>query len=170
MKYLVAFILFITVLPSYAQHDVPVTSEFEVSGAVKNKVKFSIKDLSAFKQDSVGDVVLRNHRGDQKSVAKQMKGILLKTILDSANIVADKPKEYSEFVIKLIASDGYTNVYSWNELYNTDIGNHVYIITEMDGEHIDKMDSRILALSLSDTNSGRRHLKGLAKIEVKKVQ
>ena len=81
----------------------------------------------------------------------------------------DKPKEYSELVIILIASDGYRNVYSWNELFNTDIGSHVYIVTEMDGKPIDQMPDRILVLSLADLNSGRRHLKGLAKIEVKKA-
>ena len=169
MRYLLIFILSLTGLASYAQHDVPVTSSFEITGTVKREMKFSISDLVHFRQDSLGDIVIKNKRGEDKAVVKQLKGVLLKTFLDSAAITMDKPKEYSELVIILIASDGYRNVYSWNELFNTDIGSHVYIVTEMDGKPIDQMPDRILVLSLADLNSGRRHLKGLAKIEVKKA-
>ena len=169
MRYLLIFILCLTGLASYAQHDVPVTSSFEITGTVKREMKFSISDLVHFRQDSLGDIVIKNKRGEDKAVVKQLKGVLLKTFLDSAAITMDKPKEYSELVIILIASDGYRNVYSWNELFNTDIGSHVYIVTEMDGKPIDQMPDRILVLSLADLNSGRRHLKGLAKIEVKKA-
>ena len=169
MKYLTLFILCFSCIHLYAQHDVPVTAGFEVVGVVKKELKFGISDIGRLKQDTIGDVVIKNHKGEQKNIAKQLKGVLLRTIIDSAGIMADKPKDYNELVIVLIASDGYRNVYSWNELFNTDIGNHVYIITEMDGKTIDQMTGRILVLSLSDLSSGRRHLKGLARIEVKKI-
>ena len=162
-------LLSIATLQLYAQHDVPPSSEFVVSGAVKKVLKLSIKDLGDMKQDNLGDIVIRNHKGEPKSTAKQLKGVLLKTILERAEITAEKPKEYSEYVILLTATDDYRNVYSWNELFNTDIGNHVYIVTEMDGQSIGQMTDRILVLSLADMNSGSRHLRGLAKIEVKKM-
>lgn len=143
-----------------AQHSVPATAEFKVAGAVKKEMRFQISDLNGFRQDTLGDVVIRNHKGEQKAVAKQLTGILLKTVLDSAGILVDKPKEYSELVITLIASDGYRNVYSWNELFNTEIGDHVYIVTAMDGMTLDQRPDRILVLSLADRNLGSRHLKG----------
>lgn len=170
MRYAVTCLLLLVVFSVRAQHpDVPVTNEFHISGAVKKELTFSIQDILRFKQDSLGDVVIKNKRGEDKSVAKNIKGVLLKTLLDSAGIVADKPKEYSELYIILIASDGYKNVYSWNELFNNEVGNHVYVVTEMDGKLIGEMYDRILVLSLSDINSGRRHLKGLAKVVVRKV-
>jgi len=169
IKYVALFVLSVFSLPSYAQHDVPPTDEFTVTGAVKKEMKFRISDLSFFHQDSLGDVVIRNHKGEPKGVAKHLKGILLKNVLDSAEITADKPKDYSELVITLVASDNYKNVYSWNEIFNTEVSDHVYIVTGMDGKSIDQMPDRILVLSLSDMNLGRRHLKGLARIEVKKM-
>ena len=147
----------------------PVTSEFEITGTVKKNREFHLNDIAHLKQDSLGDLVLKNHRGEQKGVARQLKGVLLKSVLESVEIVTEKPKEYSELVITLIASDGYKNVYSWNELFNTEVGNHVYIITEMDGKPVNQVPDRILVISFSDINSGRRHLRGLAKIEIKKV-
>ena len=113
---------------------------------------------------------MRNHRGDPKDTVKGLKGILLKTILDNVELNAEKPKDYSEFYISLIASDGYKNVYSWNELFNTDVGNHVFVITEMDGKTISEMPQRILVMSLADINTGRRHLIALAKVEFKKAE
>ena len=172
MKHLIIsiFICCIATSVAHGQHDaIPPTDEFNITGAVKHTLKFSLKDLLTFHQDSLGDLVIKNKRGEDKSTAKNMKGVLLKTVLDSAHIYAEKPKEFSEYIITLIASDNYKNVYSWNELFNTDIGKHVYIITEMDGKSITEMPDRILVLSLSDFNSGRRHLKGLTTINVKKI-
>jgi len=163
--------LFFLSIGTYAQDNVvPSTDEFRVVGAVKNELRILIKDLLQFKQDSLGDVLIRNKKGEEKEQARKMKGVLLKTILDSAHIYVEKHKEYSELCVSLIGGDGYRNVYSWNELYNTEVGEHVYIITETDGKTIDQMPQRILVMSLSDFNSGRRHLKGMARIEVRKVK
>ena len=155
----------------FGQHNVvPATNEFVIKGEVKNELKITIKDLLRYKQEALGDVVITNKQGEVKSVGKGMKGVLLKTILDSANIYTEKHKEYSELCIILIASDDYRNVYSWNEIYNTEVGQHIFIISEKDGKPIDTMEDRILVMSLADINSGSRHLKGLARIEVKKVR
>lgn len=171
MKYLAALLLSTASLQAYAQkHDVPATTEFRITGSVKKELTFHIDDFSAYQIDSLGNVVIRNKKGEEKALVKNLKGILLKTILDSARITADKHKDYSELVVVLTASDGYKNVYSWNEVFNTEVGNHVYIVTEMDGKPMGQMPDRILVLSLADINSGMRHLKGLAKIEVRKAE
>lgn len=155
---------------AHAQHNkVTPTEGFRITGSVKNELNISIADLLLFKQDSLGDVTIKNKQGKDKEQARSMKGVLLKTVLDSAHIFAEKHKEYSELCISLIASDDYRNVYSWNELFNTEVGEHVYIITEMDGKPITNMPQRVLVMSLSDFNSGKRHLKALTRIEVKKV-
>ena len=168
MKYLFLFVFCCSCLHGFAQHkDIPVTAEFTISGAVKKETTFRIADISVMKQEVIGDVILHGHKTD---TARQMKGVLLKNIIDSVGIVADDHRAYNSMVIMLTASDGYKNVYSWNELFNTEIGNHVFIITEMNGKTIDQMPDRIAVYSLSDAFTGRRHMVGLAKIEVKQVQ
>lgn len=170
LKYCITILLVLSAYIAGAQHNpVPATTGFIVKGNVKNQLNITISDLLHFRQDALGNVMIKNKKGEDKGEARSMKGVLLRSILDSAGIYAQKHKEYSELCIILTASDEYKNAYSWNEIYNTSIGDHVYIITEMDGKPIEQMESRILVMSLSDINSGRRHLKGLAKIEVKKV-
>jgi hypothetical protein len=171
MKYLIlVFLLLILVSANAQKNEVPPTSEFTVKGLVKHELTFRITDLGQFKQEELHDVMIRNQKGEQKRVAKSVKGILLKTVLEKADIHAEKPKEFSGIYIVLIASDGYKNVYSWNELFSTEVGKHIYIVMEEDGKTMDQMPGRIQVMSLGEYNSGNRNLRGLAKIEVRKVE
>lgn len=171
MKYLIPVIFLLSLVSANAQKNfVPPTDEFTVTGVVSNELTFRIKDLGQYKQNDLGDMVIRNQKGEQKRVAKGVKGILLKTVLEKAGIHVEKPKEYSGIYIALTASDGYKNVYSWNELFSTDIGEHIYIVTAEDGMTMGQMPDRIQVMSLGDFHSGNRNLRGLAKIEVRKVE
>ena len=155
---------------AFAQRDIPVTNELKITGDIKAERIFRIADLEKMKPVDLGDVAIKNHKGEDKTPAKQIKGILVKSLLDSVEFVIEKPKELSEYYLVFIASDGYTNVYSWNEIFNTEIGNKLYILTEKDGKHMSDMDGRIQVLSMADFNTGRRYLKGLATIEIKRVK
>jgi hypothetical protein len=174
VKYIVAFGILISTVAAYAQHVkehvVVPTNEIQIIGSVKKSVQFNVASLLTFKQDALGDLVVKNKRGEEKGVAKKLKGVLLKTLLDSAGIVAGKPKEYSEYCIILVASDGYRNVYSWNEVFNNEVGDRIYVVTEMDGKSLQDMPERIEVISLSDINTSRRHLKGLARIKITKPE
>ncbi|MFM2359046.1 MAG: hypothetical protein RLY16_1039, partial [Bacteroidota bacterium] len=57
-------------------------------------------------------------------------------------------------------------VFSYNEIFNTEVGNNLYLVTEMDGVKIEAMDSRILLLSTKDIKGGSRNVKGLSKVVV----
>lgn len=169
MKHLLAAILLLTFCSATAQeHPVAPTDAFLVSGSVKKSLKITLSDLAHMPQADLGDVPLKNKKGEDKGVLHTLKGVLLKDVLQNAEVVAAKHKNYSELCVVLTASDGYSNVYSWNELFNTAVGDKVYIITSLEGKAITEMPDRILVMSLADKNSGSRHLKGLQKIEVKK--
>ena len=170
MKYAFIICLLFSGITLRAQHTgIKPTDWFTISGAVKNEVVISISDLLKYKQVHLGDVVVKKHRGDALDTIKGLSGILLRSLLDSVAIADENPKSYNEYYITLVASDGYKNVYSWNEIFNTPVGDHIYIITEMDGKSISQMPQRILVMSLSDFISGRRHLIGLTDIVFKKA-
>ena len=76
----------------------------------------------------------------------------------------------SEYYFVFAASDGYKVVYSWNELFNTSVGESVYLVTEKDGKTITEMDDSILVVSTKDFKTGRRNVKGLASIAVMRVK
>ncbi|HMQ89133.1 MAG TPA: hypothetical protein PKB07_16160 [Flavilitoribacter sp.] len=49
-------------------------------------------------------------------------------------------------------------------------GNHAFIITEIDGKSGTQMDNRIALITPTDFRTGRRYVKGLARIVVGRVE
>jgi uncharacterized protein YbaA (DUF1428 family) len=165
---LISFILMTSDLP--AQEKVSITSEFSIEGKIKTPLSFSQSDLSSFVSHSVDSIVIYNHLMQPRKTIKKIKGVLLKDILDKTAIDVSSPKLLSEFYFTCIASDNYKVVFSWNEIFNSAIGDQVMIITESDGEKGDRMADRIALVSPSDRATGRRYVKGLQKIVVEQAK
>lgn len=153
----------------HAQEIVRPTDSLLITGKIKKDWLFTQKDLDTFHTVPIGDVQITNHLGVQKGMAKNMRGFLIKPILDKVLMDAANPKVFSEFYFTFIASDDYKAVFSWNEIFNTETGNHLFIITEKDGKKIKDTDDRILLLSASDFRTGRRYIKGLNRIVISRV-
>jgi hypothetical protein len=145
------------------------TNSFTITGEVKIGITVSLADLKRWKELSIPDVTITNHLGEKKSEAKGLKGVLFKEVLSSVEIVSESPKVLSEFYIVCRANDGYTVVYSWNELFNSAVGDHVYIVTERDGNPASSMEDAVLMISPTDFKTGRRHVKSLSTVEVRRV-
>lgn len=167
-----AFLLlgFLCCASAFGQREPTPSEQFTITGLVKRPDTVTIADLKKYAPEHIGDIKITNHRGEYKKTYQGLKGIPVKLLLDSILVQPEKPKEMSMYYFVFRATDGYCNVYSWNELFNTDIGNHVFIITNYENRSIDAMPERILTLSAGDVNTGRRLLKSLASIEVRKVE
>src|SRR6185295_3246333 len=163
MKLFVTTVIFVfAIIAASAQKDVKPTSSFVIGGNVKSPLTVQIADLGKWKASSIGDVVITNHLGEKRSEAKGLKGVLLKDVLSAVEIKAESPRLLSQYYFVCKANDGYTIVYSWNELFNNPEGDAVYIVIEKDGKPAASMDDSILMLSPKDFKTGRRHLKALA--------
>ena len=169
IKYIL-FIFFLISSPLLAQRTVRPSETITIEGKIKNKKTFSAADLDMFPKVAIADQILYNHKGEVKNTVKNMKGVLLKTVLEKVEFDFEKPKELNEFYFVFVATDGYKVVFSWNEIYNTETGNNFYIVTEMEGKKIKEMDQRILFISTADLKSGRRYIKALEKIDVKRAE
>lgn len=161
-------LLFITRL-SLAQKGIEPTDAFKISGKVKNEKTVTLAELKKHKRVTLQNVNT-SCSPKQSEQAKEVKAVLLKDIMDSVSFQYENPRMLNEFYFKFVASDGYTIVYSFNEIYNTETGNNMYIVTEKDGKDIEHMDNRILLLTTSDIKTGKRNIKGLANIVVCKAE
>ena len=166
------FILFFVVTGSFvlAQKPIPTTENFTIEGKVKKEMTVSLADLSSYKTYPTDSIVITNHLGERKSTLKNVKGALLKDILSKIEIDAESPKVLSEYYFICIASDNYKVVFSWNEIFNSDEGKSVFIITGQDGKPATMLDNRIALVSPKDQMTGRRYVKGLQKIVVERVK
>jgi len=152
----------------FAQEKPTATDSIMVTGNLKKITTIQFSQIIALPSIALPDLTITNHLGEIKGVAKNMKGVLLKTVLENLSYDTPSPKQLSEFYFVLIASDGYKVVYSWNELFNNDAGNKVFLITEKEGKSMANSNERILIAHLSDFKTGRRYVKGLNQILVKR--
>jgi hypothetical protein len=165
----IVFLFFLT-LPAYAQTTPKVSSSFTVNGRVKAPKTFTLTDITELGVHHLGDVVITNHKGEVKGTAKDLSGVLLTGILNLIELDAESPKVYSEYSFVCYASDGYKVVFSWNELFNTNVGHSVYILTSKDHKNMSELDENILMISSQDKNTGRRYVKNLETIRVVRAQ
>ncbi|MES2140906.1 MAG: molybdopterin-binding protein [Bacteroidota bacterium] len=156
-------------ISTFGQRKVDPTDTLRIYGNLKTGLTFTIVDLDTFRTKAVNDIIVTNNQGETKKTVKGLKGFLLKELLATADFQTEKPKELNEFYFIFIASDNYKVVFSWNEIFNTETGNNLYVITEKEGKRIKEMDERILIITSTDFKTGRRYIKGLEKIIVKRI-
>lgn len=165
--YILLFLSFSVI--TIAQNDIEATNSICISGKVKKKICLNIAVLDTFKAITIADQGIYNHQGILKDSLIQLKVIPIKSILSCMQLRYNKPKELNEFYFIFEASDKYRVVFSWNEIYNTDLGNHYYIIKEMNGLKMTDLKQRIAFISTADIQSGKRYIKGLRSIKIKSL-
>lgn len=155
------------VIPLFSQAQKGLTTSVaEVKGEIKSTFTISVQDLNQYKEHTIGDVIITNHLGQKKSEAKALKGVLLKEVLQTAEISAPSPRQLSEYYLVCKASDGYTVVYSWNELFNSPSGESIFVVTQKEGKAAVDMTESILLIAPNDYKTGRRYIKSLASITI----
>jgi hypothetical protein len=161
MKKLLHLFLFFTTV-AFAQQ----THQFTIFGKVKTESVITIDSLNSYPLKTIGDIKVTDHTGTFKHQDDQLKGVLLKDILNHSQWTLANPKLFSTLYFTCIGSDGYKVVYSWNELFNTPVGDNVYILMEKNGVKSSTLPESIQMASMLDFKTGRRYLHNLDKIVV----
>ncbi|MDZ7646250.1 MAG: hypothetical protein U5K54_03170 [Cytophagales bacterium] len=156
-------------LPSLSQKKPETTKSFMITGEIKQEVKVTVDDLDKYNGALVKDVTITNHLGEVKSQVKKMTGVLLRDVLSTVEIKSENPRDLSACYLVCKATDGYTITYSWNEVFNNPAGESIYLITSKEGIKASDMEESVLMFSPRDYKTGRRYLKSLTSIEVKRA-
>lgn len=170
MKKISAIIFLFIEINVFSQETKSISDHFTIEGKVTNQVNFNFRNANDYTIITLDSFVIYNHLHERKRAIKNIKGILLTDILKKAGIDEKNPKLMSEFYFTCIAVDGYKVVFSWNEIFNTDVGKGILVVTEADGMKEDALPDKMLLLSSKDYATGRRFVKGLEKIIVDRVK
>jgi DMSO/TMAO reductase YedYZ molybdopterin-dependent catalytic subunit len=146
-----------------------VTDNLVVNGAVEHVLTLSVDDLRIFPLQQVTEIALTRQSGADAGKLENIKGVLLRNILDKAGLVTHDHNDVKKTVIIASASDGYKVVFSWSELYNSSLGDGVLVYFEKDGKPLADDEGHIAMISSKDTRTGPRHVKWLQAIEVRKI-
>src|SRR5450432_2459401 len=157
MKY---FLFFYFGMLLFQKSEAQNTSEsFTVSGEVLKAETIDIARLSGYTQVHLDSLRVYTHDMQPKGLMKNINGVLLKDILSAIPFNNENPKVLSEYYIECEATDGYIVLFSWNEIFNSETGNHVIIVTSKNGINITQLDDRIALVSPTDKATGRRYVK-----------
>lgn len=156
-------------LTLFAQRTITPTESISIGGTIKNPSTITIAQLDTFVKHKIPNQIIYNHKGEIKDTLTDMMGIPIINILASYQYIYEKPKELNEFYFVFSASDGYKVIFSWNEIYNTECGNSYYIVTDIENKHLNEIENWFLFIAAADLKPGRRYIKGLEKIEVKRI-
>lgn len=170
MKAIFTLLLLASFFQVFGQKNIPSTDFFTIAGTVKKEQVIALKDLKALKAQKIKDVPIVNHKGEKHGKAQKLRGVKLLDVLKNIEIDEASPKKLSEYYLVFEASDGYSVVYSWNELFNSPTGQNTFIVTQKEGVALEDMPDRILVITPTDLSTGRRYLKGLSKIRVEHMR
>jgi hypothetical protein len=145
------------------------TSEsFTVSGEVLKDETIDIAKLSGYTQVHLDSLRIYTHDMQPKGLMKNINGVLLKDILSGIPFNNENPKVLSEYFIECEATDGYIVLFSWNEIFNSETGKHVMIVTSKNGTGAGQLDDRIALVTPTDQATGRRYVKWLNRIIIRR--
>ena len=170
MKKLAFILILFSSIAVFAQEKPTPTVKFTVLGKVAKESVITLDSLKQYPVKDLGNIKVTDHLGNFKHQDEKLKGVLLKDILSHTKFLVASPKLLSTVYFVCIGSDGYKVVYSWNELFNTSVGDNVFIIMEKNGIGIDKLPDSIQMTSYTDYKTGRRYLHCLDKIVVNAVE
>ncbi|UBM59029.1 hypothetical protein LAG90_19710 [Marinilongibacter aquaticus] len=153
---------------AFGQHIVP-TQKVKITGLVKSESEISWEEIATKTPVSLGNFRVSNHLGEFRKEYQGVRAVPLLPFLEKIEIQCPSPKILSQYYFVFKASDGYAVVASWNELFNTAVGQSFYFVTEADGKSMKNSEEGILLISAQDIATGRRHVKALQQIEVRRI-
>ncbi|HUK83362.1 MAG TPA: molybdopterin-dependent oxidoreductase [Verrucomicrobiae bacterium] len=143
-----------------------------VLGNVENKLTLSVSELQRLPVQRVEDVRqlrMPGTPGNQGEQTRRYTGVLLRDVLNSAKLIEKDRHDLRRSIVVVTATDGYQAIFSWAELFLSPIGDGALIIFERDGAPLPANEGPLALVSLRDTQPGPRHVKWLARLEIRRV-
>jgi len=144
-----------------------VASQLVVNGAVQQPLALGAEELREFDQSQIVEVRLPGR--DAGAPASVLKGVRLRAVLERARLKTADHNTVKKLAIIAAASDGYKVVFSWNELFNAELGDSVIVVFERDGKPLAPSEGPLALISGKDIRTGPRHVKWLQSLEVRQI-
>lgn len=146
-----------------------VSETLTIGGSVENPLVLSLADLERLPPQRIGELEVICQSGANMGQKENLRGVLLKDILDQAGLQAASPRDFRKMAVIAKATDDYKVVFSWAELFNSPIGAGVIVYFRKNGLPLGDEEGRIALISSQDTRTGPRHVKWLNAIEVRQI-
>jgi hypothetical protein len=151
-------------MPALAQTSAQVT----LTGELKGTLVLAPADLPAFPAEQQASFTQTRGASGQES-RTTVRGVRLAAAIERAGLKTGGHDDAKTLLVIATATDGYRAVFSWLELSNTATGKGVLLVYERDGQPLGAREGSIALLSSSDNSLSARHVRNVAKVEVRQV-
>lgn len=139
---------------------------FRVVGRVSEEREYSLRELLEMDKIETGDMLMACGSGEPKGRLGACTGVLLTDIINGSDVITTAHNDTKKMYVVVSATDGYSTVFSWQELFNTTVGEGVMAILEKEGEKIYENHGRVDLFSAKDFLTGSRYVKQVATIKI----
>lgn len=139
----------------------------EILGLVPRAEVFTREALEQFGRHDLGPTQVLCFSGRAVAQVDSYVGARLVDLLDACGLSERPRSELKRCVVVAHGNDGYQVIFSWNELYNSSIGEKVLVLYEKNGKALDAHLGAICLISANDARLGPRHLRGLSQVAVR---
>jgi len=141
-----------------------------VIGRVQNRRDYSLKELLTMDCVETEALLLACGSGELKGEIEGCRGVLLTDVINGAEVITEGHNDTKKMYIVASAEDGYCTVFSWQELFKTEVGEWVMIILEKEGRKVYEEHGEVDLFSARDYLTGPRYVKQIKNIEIIMVE
>jgi hypothetical protein len=142
------------------------STQVTLSGALRQTLTLDAATLAAAPAGDIGSF-LQTRSGEGAETRGTVRGVRLRSLIERAGLAAGGRDGWKTLVVVATATDGYRAVFSWPEIANTPVGDGVLVLFERDGQPLPAREGAIALVSTTDRMLGARHVRNLARIEVR---
>ena len=146
-----------------------ITLKVNIQGDEYADLNLSLAELKAFPQHVLDEVTLTCLSGAGKGCIKNYCGALLRDVIGHIGLEAADRRVLKQMLVIARAHDNYSAIFSWNELFNTAVGDGVFVLYEKNDESLGAREADVALISANDLRNAPRHVKGLKVIELYKL-
>lgn len=110
-------------------------------------------------------VAAADARVTERSVA--WGGVLLRELLLDGGYGGPADRAARGTLVEARAHDGYRALFSWGELFNSELGDQVIVVRTQDGRALDAAAGPLALRSLADLRPGPRHVRNLCGLTIR---
>lgn len=146
-----------------------VSRNLTVGGRVENRLALTPEALQDFPVQLLPEIPIIGRTGETRRILKDYAGVKLTDVLDKSVLVSTDHDDLKKTIIIATTSDDYKAVFSWNELYNTAVGQGVLVLFSREGKPLGDEEGRLALISTKDLHTGPRHVRWLRDIQAQKI-
>lgn len=147
-----------------------ISREIRVEGFVAAPRVFTAKDLRSKAQTTIEDVPVICGSGRVKEQGRRLSGVLLRDLLDEAQIFIREHEGPNMTYIVASGTDEYSALFSWHEIFNTPVGDGLLVSMQKDGKPLDETEGEFCLVSTRDERPGPRRIRYLSRVEVRHLE